>query len=106
MNEIKTSEEFKNYLQKENRFLLLKHSSTCPISHQAYVEVEKYENTGVSVPIMYLVVQTSRDLSNSIAQEYEVKHESPQALFFENGKVKGHMSHWDITSTQLKDLLK
>lgn len=106
MNEIKTKEEFNDSLQRENKFLLLKHSSTCPISHQAYVEVEKYETTEENVPILFLVVQTSRDLSNFIAQEFEVKHESPQVLFFENGKVKGHMSHWDITSTQLKDLLK
>jgi bacillithiol system protein YtxJ len=30
-----------------------------------------------------------------------VKHESPQALLFEDGKVKWHASHWNINEDEL-----
>ena len=42
LNKIDTFEQFEELLKKEDKFFLLKHSLTCPISHAAYQEYEKY----------------------------------------------------------------
>ena len=38
-----------------------------------------------------------RDISNKIAQEYDVYHESPQVLLIKNGECVYDESHYGIT---------
>lgn len=52
---------------------------------------------------LYLKVQESRPLSNYIAEQYGIKHESPQAFIFTNGNVKWHASHSQITAQALAE---
>lgn len=97
MQLIKSIQEFEDIdLQKA---IILKHSNTCSVSAVAFKEVEKF-NT--KIPIFYLIVQNSRDLSNYISEKYGVKHESPQLLFFKNGVVSWHDSHFLINQDNLK----
>lgn len=99
--QVTTIEEFENIVSSNEKLLLIKHSLTCPISGNAFEEYENFTKEN-DFPTYYLYVQEARPLSNYIAEKYEVKHESPQALLFENGKVKWHASHWDITKSSLK----
>ncbi len=100
MKKFNGNEDFEQALESGEKFLLLKHSSTCPISQEAYDEYEKfaseYDNT------YYLVVQEERPLSNHIAEKLQIKHESPQAILFKNGEAVWHASHWKITFDSLK----
>lgn len=100
MKKFNGNEDFEQALETVEQFLLLKHSSTCPISQAAYEEYEKfaseYENT------YYLVVQEERSLSNHVAEKLHIKHESPQAILFKNGEAVWHASHWKITYDSLK----
>ena len=52
--------------------------------------------------LYYLNVQEARPLSNAIAEQFQVKHESPQALLFVDGELKWHASHWTLTYDELK----
>jgi bacillithiol system protein YtxJ len=99
-----TEEEFQNLLQTEEKFFLFKHSLTCPISAAARNEFEKFIAT-TSVPCYILHVQESRQLSNRIAKEFQVRHESPQALLFKNKKVVWNDSHGAITENRLRSLV-
>jgi bacillithiol system protein YtxJ len=36
-------------------------------------------------------------LSQMIAEKTRIKHESPQIILLEKGKVKWNASHWNIT---------
>jgi bacillithiol system protein YtxJ len=99
MEQIQTKEQFDALVESED-FFLLKHSNTCPISQAAYEEYEEFINES-SVKSYYLIVQTSRDLSNYIADRFQIKHESPQALLFKKGEVAWNASHWKITSKAL-----
>jgi bacillithiol system protein YtxJ len=101
LEKIDTFEQFEDVLQKEQRFLLLKHSLTCPISHAAYQEYQKYAGENSKVPTYYLAVQEARPLSNEIAAKFSIKHESPQALLFSNGEAVWNASHWKITNNSL-----
>ncbi|PAE14915.1 hypothetical protein CHH91_16670 [Virgibacillus sp. 7505] len=99
---IQSQEEFQDVLNRDASFYLLKHSLTCPISARAKQEYDRY-SLDTQIPMYTLYVQEARDLSNTIADRYEVRHESPQALLFANNQVIWHTSHHDITETVLRE---
>ncbi|WP_077619106.1 bacillithiol system redox-active protein YtxJ [Bacillus sinesaloumensis] len=98
---VETIEEFNQVLENENKFIFIKHSLTCPISKAAFDEYEQFTAEHGDVPSYYLYVQEAKELSNYIAETFEIKHESPQALLFEGGKVKWDTSHRNITKESL-----
>jgi len=100
LEKIESIEQF-NELTKTDKFYLLKHSLTCPISHAAYKEYEKYANENQNIPTYYLAVQDSRPLSAEVAERSQIKHESPQAILFSNGQPVWNASHWKITNRAL-----
>ncbi len=103
---VNTLEEFNEVVEKNDTFLLLKNSTTCPISHAAYEEFENFVADQNDVACFYLHVQEARDVSNHIAEKYSVKHESPQALFINGGEVVWNASHWKITYSSLQENVK
>jgi bacillithiol system protein YtxJ len=103
LKKIDTVEQFEEVLKKEDKFLILKHSLTCPISHAAYQEYQKYAGDNQDVPTYYLAVQEARPLSAEIAEKFEIKHESPQAMLINNGAAVWNASHWKITKRSLND---
>jgi bacillithiol system protein YtxJ len=101
MKQIHTIEEFNSILEEKSPVFLLKHSTTCPISHAAYEEYESFASAGSGISAYYLTVQDARPVSNHVAEEYHIKHESPQAILFSNKDVVWHASHWKITEDSL-----
>ena len=102
LKKITTIEEFENLLN-QSRFFLLKNSTTCSISTEAFNEYERVSTEIPNATMYYLNVQEARPLSNYIAETFEIKHESPQAFLFENGSPVWNDSHWKITYKTLKD---
>ncbi|MYL34085.1 bacillithiol system redox-active protein YtxJ [Pontibacillus yanchengensis] len=98
---IEQKETFEQVLEQHNKFLLLKHSLTCPISADAENTFKRYDEE-TNTPLYILPIQQARELSNYIAEEFGVKHQSPQALLFEKKQVKWDASHWKITNDALK----
>lgn len=101
LEKIDSMDQFENLLKKDAKFFLLKHSLTCPISGAAYREYEKYADGQHEIPAYFLAVQDSRQLSNDIADRFQIKHESPQAILFVNGDPVWNTSHWKITVDSL-----
>ncbi|MFO1444168.1 bacillithiol system redox-active protein YtxJ [Bacillus sp. Bva_UNVM-123] len=99
MKKFNGNEDFDQAVQTGDEIFILKHSSTCPISQAAYEEYEKFSTENENT--YYLVVQNDRPLSNHIAEKFQLKHESPQAILFRNGEVVWHASHWKITYDSL-----
>ncbi|MFJ5621962.1 bacillithiol system redox-active protein YtxJ [Peribacillus loiseleuriae] len=99
---IETEEQF-DELVKEDSFLLFKHSLTCPVSAEAFTEYQRYINEHNDVKTAYLAVQEARPLSAYIAETFDVKHQSPQAIYFKDGKPAWNDSHWRITVTSLEE---
>lgn len=104
-NKIETKEQFEELAKKES-FLLIKHSLTCPVSGAAFEEYESFLEDHADVNTAYLAVQEARPLSNYIAETFEIKHESPQAILFKNGEPVWNASHWKITYDSLSKALK
>ena len=103
VEKIETQEQFEALLEKEEKFLFLKHSLTCPVSQAAYQEYQKFADNENSIPAYFLAVQDSRPLSNDIAEKFNIKHESPQAILFTNGEPRWNASHWKITKRSLAE---
>ncbi|MGD6967887.1 bacillithiol system redox-active protein YtxJ [Rossellomorea vietnamensis] len=101
MKKIDTIEEFNQLVEEKDKFFFMKHSLTCPVSGSAFDEYQKFANDTDEQEAYYLAVQDSRDLSNHIAETFGIKHESPQAFLFKNGKPVWNQSHWKITSKEL-----
>ena len=100
-------EEIKN---ESHQFpvLIFKHSTRCSISATTLSRLErnwKQEEVDNLKPY-YLDLISNRPISNQIAQDFGVHHESPQALIISNGKSVYDASHYDITFSDLKDQLK
>jgi bacillithiol system protein YtxJ len=104
MKKLMTFDEFQKI--SESTFFVLKNSTTCPISQAAYEEYESFAEDEVSQTFYYLNVQDARELSNALADHFQVKHESPQVLLIDEGKVVWHDSHWAITYSKLEEVTK
>ncbi|KAA1042442.1 bacillithiol system redox-active protein YtxJ [Macrococcus equipercicus] len=93
---ISNIEQFEKLLDEQDKFFLMKHSTTCPISLNAF---DQYNNFLYERDMdgYYLTVQEARELSNYIAEQTGIRHESPQAFYFVNKKVAWNASHGQIT---------
>ena len=82
---------------------IFKHSTTCPISAAAHHRVGEYlARHGDTAPAFYLVkVIESRPLSNAIAEQLRVRHESPQLLLVRSGAAVWNASHGAITEAAI-----
>lgn len=91
---------------ESRRCILFKHSLTCPVSTAGFREFEKYlegRQDSDDAVFALIQIQKQRPLSNRVAEVTDVRHESPQALVMQNGRVLWHASHWGITVASLKD---
>jgi len=52
-----------------------------------------------------MVIQQSRDLSNLIARETAIRHESPQVILFRGGQAVWSASHGGITLEGMRTAL-
>ncbi len=87
--------------------VLFKHSTRCSISAVAKSRLERdwdFEQSQ-SPDIYYLDLIAYRAVSNAIAEQLSVYHESPQLILVKNGEVVYDASHSDIRVEELKEQL-
>lgn len=86
----------------QNKIAIFKHSTSCFISRTVLKNFEKeIENSDQEVHIYYLDLLAHRPVSNKIAADFEIRHESPQLIVIENGKAVNNASHQDISLSQI-----
>ncbi|MDH5033332.1 MULTISPECIES: bacillithiol system redox-active protein YtxJ [Chryseobacterium] len=86
----------------QNRIAIFKHSTSCFISRTVLKNFEKeIENSDQPVSVYYLDLLAHRPVSNKIAADFEIRHESPQLIVIENGKPVNSASHQDISLSQI-----
>ena len=90
---------------KENPILIFKYSSRCSISRMALDRLERNWNESdmQMVKPYFLDLITYRDVSNQIAEVFEVEHESPQVLIIDNEKSVYDQSHMGIHYESIKN---
>lgn len=75
--------------------VIFKHSTRCSISHMAKNRLERSTQPG-EAEFYFLDLIQHRSLSNKIAQDFDVYHESPQVLLIKNGECVYDESHSGI----------
>lgn len=87
----------------EKPVVIFKHSTRCSISRMALKNFEREYNLEESeVAPYFLDLLQHRDISNEIAQKFQVIHQSPQLLLIKNGKSVYDVSHSEIDAEALK----
>lgn len=87
----------------EKPVVIFKHSTRCSISRMALKNFEREYNLDESeVAPYFLDLLQHRDISNEIAQKFQVIHQSPQLLLIKNGKSVYDVSHSEIDAEVLK----
>ncbi|GGE20020.1 hypothetical protein GCM10011571_22460 [Marinithermofilum abyssi] len=108
--ELTSLQDWKEVLEQsgDRPVLVFKHSTQCPVSAKAWEESQAYTNGEPRQDVSYVWVKVieHRDVSNQIAQDLDVRHQSPQAILIKNGQQVWNTSHWHIKQEVLKDVLE
>lgn len=85
-----------------SKIAIFKHSTSCFISKTVLKNFEKeIENSDHKAELYFLDLLAHRSISNKIASDLKIRHESPQLLVIENGKVINSASHQHISADQI-----
>ena len=88
----------------ERPVLIFKHSTTCSISAAAKGKIERqWADSGLAdMPLYYLDLLRFRPLSGQVAEQFGIRHESPQLLLIQNGECTYDASHMSIRLAEVK----
>ncbi|WP_046246894.1 bacillithiol system redox-active protein YtxJ [Hymenobacter terrenus] len=91
----------------EQPLLIFKHSTTCSISAAAKSKIERqWPDSGLDLPIYYLDLLRFRPLSAQVAEQFGIRHESPQLLLIQDGECRYDASHMGIRLSDVKAVVK
>ena len=86
--------------------LIFKHSTRCSISRFMLKDFTTHFSYSVNeFGCHYLDLLNYRQISNAIADRFEVQHQSPQLIVIKDGKAIAHASHEGINELQLSSFL-
>lgn len=91
---LESESDIENLIQKsnENPQVIFKHSTRCPVSSMARNRLEKAAQPE-NIDFHYLDLIRYRSISNQIASDFGIHHESPQVILVINGKAVFNESH-------------
>jgi len=86
--------------------LIFKHSTRCSVSRFVLNEFKSgYSFSEVDFTAHFLDLLRYREISNAVAQQFDVVHQSPQLLIIKNGKAVAYASHENVNKIKLTDFL-
>lgn len=104
MNNLESTQDLDGAL-KAPVAVLLKYSTTCPISANARREITAFEGRHPDAAVYGIDVHRARDVSNELAGRLGVEHESPQLFVLRGGEPVYTVTHWDISAADLEQQL-
>ncbi len=82
--------------------VIFKHSPTCGVSAQAHESIlELLAGVPPEADWYVVSVRANREISSAIAERFGVRHESPQVLIIDAGKVVWQASHFRVTGSAI-----
>lgn len=87
-------------LSKAKPQLIFKHSTRCSISSMAKSRLER-ATAPEGIDFYYLDLIKHRNLSQKVAETFDVSHESPQVLLIKNGACIYDESHSGISMDEI-----
>jgi len=102
---LKSVEQFEEIKQESSARpqVIFKHSTSCGISRMVLnMFKSSYSLEQNQMDFYFLDLLANRDVSNAVANEFGVMHQSPQLLIIRNGVVVVHESHGAISDIKLE----
>ena len=88
----------------EKPVAIFKHSTRCSISRMAWNQFQKHYNiASENMEVYFLDLIEHRDISNAIADDFQVQHQSPQILVIKDGVCVFNTSHESIDAKDLEE---
>jgi bacillithiol system protein YtxJ len=92
-------------LSLEKTQVIFKHSTRCSISSMAKSRLERSAELN-GIDFNYLDLIAHRDISNKIANDFDVEHASPQILVIKNGECVYDESHNAINMDEILEVVE
>lgn len=87
--------------------VIFKHNTTCPISRRVRSDFEQEAQMLDKIKSVYFLdLLQHRDLSDAIAEQFGVAHESPQLLLIKDGQCTYKESLYDISAEATAEAIK
>ncbi|MBS7566519.1 bacillithiol system redox-active protein YtxJ [Mucilaginibacter sp. Bleaf8] len=101
-----SADQLNEIKQKSGYSLIFKHSTRCSISMMAKRRFElDWEKLPADMPLYFLDLIKHREISNQIAQDFKVHHESPQLLLIKDGDCILDQSHGGISVDETLEVI-
>ena len=81
--------------------VVLKYSTTCPISANARRELSAFEQRHPDQTVYGVDVHRAPQVSRALADRLGVQHESPQAFILRGGEPVWTATHWSISADEV-----
>jgi len=95
---LESAEQLNGIKHHQGYCIIYKHSTRCSISLMAKRRIEMdAAEVPDNLPVYFLDLIKHRDISNQIAQDFHVHHESPQLLLIKDGECILDQSHSSIS---------
>ena len=88
-------------ISNEKPVAIFKHSTRCSVSRMALKQFENEFNSSDKITPYFLDLIEYRAISNAIAEQFGVTHQSPQLILIKEGKAIYNVSHSDIDAEEL-----
>jgi bacillithiol system protein YtxJ len=85
---------------QEKPQVIFKHSTRCSISSVALQRLQKVSQPA-NIDFYFLDLLSYRSLSNKVAHQFHVQHESPQVLVIKDGHCVYEESHMGISMNEI-----
>ncbi len=93
-----TPEQLNEIKQQQGNSAIFKHSTRCSISMMVKKRFERdWDKLPSDFPVYFLDLIKYRDLSNQVAKDFNVHHESPQLLLIKDGECISDVSHGAVS---------
>lgn len=101
---LNTLAQLQEFLISDNPVVIFKHSTRCSVSAMAKRSLEFDKNLiPEDAKFYYLDLIAHRDISNKIAELWDIRHESPQILVIKGKECIYNASHSDI---EMQDIVQ
>ena len=85
---------------------VLKHNTDCPISRGVLASLQAGEEVKDIDTLYVLDLQAHRPLSNALAEQYGIEHQSPQLLIIKDGKCVYDQFGYDISPQSIREAIE
>ncbi|HEY4324581.1 MAG TPA: bacillithiol system redox-active protein YtxJ [Mucilaginibacter sp.] len=103
---LESPDQIRAIKQEQGYCMIFKHSTRCSISMMVKKRFElDWNQLPENLPLYFLDLIKYRDLSNQIASDFQVYHESPQLLLIKDGECILDLSHGQVSVDEALSVL-